>query len=150
MFRLSKKTEYALLALQNLAQREGELVSVKELAQKLDISFEFLSKTMQLLMKKGLVQSYQGIRGGYVLSKPAIEIKLMEVVNALKESINIVDCLPNTKQKTDECTRGSHCSIKNHLYLIQKKIDDIFINTSIYDIATIDSESKLSENHSKQ
>ncbi len=149
MFRLSKKTEYALLALQNLALREGELISVKELAQNLDISFEFLSKTMQLLMRKGLVQSHQGIKGGYVLSKPAKEIKLMEVINALKESISIVDCFANSKNTTDECSRGSHCTIKKHLYFIQNKIDDIFLNTTIYDIATIDFEAKLTESNSK-
>lgn len=135
MFRLSKKTEYALLALQRLAKNEESALSVKELAMELGISFEFLSKTMQKLSKKGLVQSLQGIKGGYYLSKPATEIKLMEVIESLNENVNIVDCFSASTSEND-CSRDSDCSIKNHLFLIQKKIDDIFLTTTVYDLAT--------------
>ncbi len=134
MFRLSKKTEYALLALQKLAQNEDNLISVKELATELGISFEFLSKTMQRLAKKGLVQSQQGIKGGYHLSKPADDIKLMEVINSLNENVSIVDCF-SVENEENDCNRGSDCTIKHHLFLIQQKIDDIFLTTTINDLA---------------
>ena len=138
MFRLSKKTEYAFLALQRLAKNQESPLSVKELALELGISFEFLSKTMQKLAKKGLVQSLQGIKGGYYLSKPANDIKLMEVIESLNENVNIVDCF-SAKSTDNDCSRDSDCSIKNHLFLIQKKIDDLFLTTSSYDLATTSS-----------
>lgn len=139
MFRLSKKVEYGILSLQYLADREGMTVSVKEIAANLSLSFEFLSKTMQILMKKNLIHSQQGIKGGYILSKPAKDISLNDVVYALDSSPKLVECMEGDKGH-ENCERADTCSIRSPLVTIQQKIDDLFQNTTLADLKTIKTE----------
>ncbi|MDX9789654.1 MAG: Rrf2 family transcriptional regulator [Candidatus Kapaibacterium sp.] len=142
MLKLSKKAEYAILAMQYLAENPGEKLNAKEIASNLDLSFEFLSKTMQALMKSGLVESQQGVKGGYLLTKEPENINLMEIINATEERIGIVDCLNGDEE---ECIRNNHCVIKDPMLKIQKLIDKIFIETSLQELATGDLE-KFSAN----
>lgn len=132
MLKLSKKAEYAILAMQYLAENPGEKLNAKEIALRLDLSFEFLSKTMQALNKCGLVESQQGVKGGYKLSKESKDISLMEIINATDEKIGIVDCL---NANEDDCMRNDSCLIKNPMHKIQKLIDNIFVGTSLNDLA---------------
>lgn len=139
MFRLSKKVEYGILSLQYLADREGMTVPAKEIAANLSLSFEFLSKTMQILMKKNLIISQQGIKGGYTLSKPANMISLNDVVYALDSSPKLVECMDGIDGH-ENCERLDTCSIRSPLVTIQNKIDDLFENTKLSDLKTIKTE----------
>lgn len=139
MFRLSKKVEYGILSLQYLADREGMTVPAKEIASHLSLSFEFLSKTMQILMKKNLIVSQQGIKGGYTLSKPAKMISLNDIVYALDSSPKLVECMEGIEGH-ENCERLDNCSIRSPLVKIQNKIDDLFENTKLSDLKTIKTE----------
>ena len=139
MFRLSKKVEYGILSMQYLADREGMTVPDKEIAANLSLSFEFLSKTMQILMKKNLIVSQQGIKGGYTLSKPANMISLNDVVYALDSSPKLVECMEGIDGH-ENCERLDNCSIRSPLVTIQNKIDDLFENTKLSDLKTIKTE----------
>lgn len=135
MFRLSKKVEYAIIALQYMASKENELVSAKEMSENLNISFEFLSKTLQSLMKHDLVQSHQGIKGGYSLARKSDEITLSEVINCLDEKSGIVECL--NSDKAGDCGRTTDCTIRDPMHHIQNKINNIFSNTTISELGRI-------------
>lgn len=130
MFRLSKKVEYGILSLQYLADREGTLVPAKEIAAHLDLSFEFLAKTMQTLMKKGLIASQQGIKGGYYLTKKSSDISLSDIVYALDSTPKLVECIEDHANK-DACLREGVCTIKRPLSIIQKKVDELFLQTTL-------------------
>lgn len=132
MFRLSKKVEYAILALQYMAERNESKTSVKEMSEKLNISFDFLSKTMQLLNKRGLVESLQGIRGGYILSEPSDRISIADVIRAVEDRTGIVQCF---KDGRDSCGRVDDCTIRTPMGHIQKKVDNVFESTSIKELA---------------
>lgn len=131
MLKLSKKVEYAILAIQYLAENPGDKLNAKEIAQKLNLPYGFLSKTMQSLMKSGLVNSIQGVKGGYILSEPAENISLLDIVNATDEKIAIVDCI---LLSNDICERNDYCTIKSPMYKIQKIIEGIFANTTLSDL----------------
>jgi Predicted transcriptional regulator len=62
MLRIPKKVEYGIIAICYMASNSNELFPVKEIANNLNISSEFLSKIMQNLAKSGIVESHQGIR----------------------------------------------------------------------------------------
>ena len=65
MLRLSKKTDYALMALKDLALcSEGRSLSAREIASRHDIPVELMAKVLQRLSKKGFLVSHQGTRGG--------------------------------------------------------------------------------------
>lgn len=129
MFKLSKKIEYAILALQHLSMKQGSLLTAKELSSELDVPFEFLSKSLQKLMKSGIVESVQGTKGGYQLSKPAEDISIEEVFAALDEKQAIVECASHGDE--ENCHRIASCSLKTPMSLLQSQINQIFKNTTI-------------------
>jgi len=132
MLRLSKRVEYAILAMQFMSLKSEELISAKEISENLNISFEFLSKTLQVLMKNNLVESVQGIHGGYHLAKHPDEISVSEVINALENSTGIVECMVDGK---DSCGRSDTCSIRYPMAKIQKQINEFFKRISLTEIS---------------
>jgi Rrf2 family protein len=132
MYRFSKKVEYAILALQYMAASKESQVSAKEMSEHLNISFEFLSKTLQTLMKYGLVLSHQGIKGGYMLAKDAKDISITDIVNSLEKRNGLVECISNGNN--DGCGRVADCTIREPLKKIQRSIEKIFDNTTVAEL----------------
>lgn len=131
MLKLSKKVEYAILGLQYMANNIERHISAKEIAEKLNLSFEFLSKTLQTLMKSGLIRSRQGLRGGYELLVAPEKISLANLIEALDGKTGIVECLSNGKSN---CGRTLDCTIREPMIQIQKKINEIFDKTTIAEL----------------
>ena len=131
MVRLSKKTEYALLALQYIGTHRNDVVSAKEISNKMNIPFEYLSKTMQILMKHGIVISKQGKAGGYRLAKTSDEISIADVIQAIEEknAMEIDEWLYNLKKTT--CNRLEICTIRNPLKELQSKIEKMLNTTKL-------------------
>ena len=83
---LSKPSVYAIRSLLYLVAREKEnaFVSIRELATELDISFHFLTKILQKLSEKGIVQSSRGATGGIILKRPSASIRMAEIVSIIE------------------------------------------------------------------
>jgi Rrf2 family protein len=113
--------------MQYLAQKKDELVTAKQMAEDLQVSFEFLAKTLQTLKRKGLVNTIQGMKGGYALCKDASEITLMDIIVSLEKHPEIVECGPESDH--DNCDRKDFCTIRHPMMIIQEKIDTIFNST---------------------
>ncbi|MCX6154231.1 MAG: Rrf2 family transcriptional regulator [Candidatus Kapabacteria bacterium] len=141
MFKFSRKIEYGILALQYMAGRKQELVSAKEIAENLELSFDFLAKTLQTLMKRGLVASHQGIHGGYLLAKDADKISISEIIRSLEKNISIVECSPSIDEAS--CSRMKNCTIRGPLLKIEKKMLLYLEQTSIAEISQHDKKTKL-------
>ena len=93
MLRLSKKADYALMAMKHLAlQADRGSASAREIAQHYDIPVELLAKVLQRLVRRGLLASHQGTRGGYLLSRPAGAISVSEVIQAIDGPLTITAC----------------------------------------------------------
>lgn len=131
MIRFSKKIEYALGALQYLGTHPNDSFSAREISEQLDIPYEFLSKTMQQLARFGLVNSNQGVKGGYRLTNPPENIKFTDILKALDEDAGIVTCFA---EDDETCKRSSICLIKSPMSLIQSRIDEIIASTTLADI----------------
>ena len=72
MLRLSKKADYALMAMKHLTVRiDAPSASAREIAEAYDIPVELMAKVLQRLVRRGLLTSHQGTRGGYRLSRSA-------------------------------------------------------------------------------
>ncbi|MEO1131707.1 MAG: Rrf2 family transcriptional regulator [Cyanobacteria bacterium J06639_1] len=83
---LSCKSEYALLALFELAQhyRDGEPQQIKAIAAAQDIPERYLEQLLAALRRQGLVRSQRGAKGGYVLDREPWQIDLYEVVQSIE------------------------------------------------------------------
>src|SRR5207247_3077081 len=108
MFRLSKKSDYGLIALKHLAQHNEESISGREVAAQYRIRAELLAKVLQRLVRKGLLASHQGINGGYILAKDPETISIVDVVEALEGPISITPC-----ERGDDCQQLQMCSVRD-------------------------------------
>jgi Rrf2 family transcriptional regulator, iron-sulfur cluster assembly transcription factor len=80
----SKKCEYGLQAVLYLSTRNrGEVVSSDEIARKLNIPKEFVSKILQSLTESGIISSKKGKSGGFILAKDPSRIRLIDIVAAI-------------------------------------------------------------------
>ncbi len=87
--RLSTKGRYAMVALADLAiQPPGKLVSLGEIARRQDISLPYLEQLFVKLRKGGLVESVRGPGGGYRLARPAAQIRVVDVLTAVDETVS--------------------------------------------------------------
>ena len=86
-------------------ERGTEPTSLKEIAGRQDLSYRYLEQIMLKLRATGLVRSVRGAGGGFVLARPASQISLAEVVEALEGRICLVDCTEDASL----CDRSSSC-----------------------------------------
>jgi Rrf2 family protein len=80
---ITSKSRYAVVAMAELARSGQRPVPIKELAERRGIPEQFLEQLFSTLRRSGLLTSHRGMKGGYTLSRPADEITVLEVVQAL-------------------------------------------------------------------
>ena len=83
MISITSKSRYAVVAMAELARSGDKPVPVKELAERREIPDQFLEQLFSTLRRAGLLTSHRGSKGGYTLARPAAEITVLEVVQAL-------------------------------------------------------------------
>jgi Rrf2 family transcriptional regulator, nitric oxide-sensitive transcriptional repressor len=89
---ITQSAEYGLRASVVLARSEGSAMTAPQLAEVAKIPVHYLSKILQELRRAGIVSSQRGTGGGFVLAKPAAEITVLQVVNALDPIERIRTC----------------------------------------------------------
>jgi Rrf2 family protein len=132
LLRLSKKADYALMAVRHLALKTGpSSASAREIAEHYDIPIELMAKVLQRLVRAGLLLSTQGTRGGYTLSRPSIAISVADVIQAIDGPFTVTAC---STEKTD-CEQYSKCSIRDPLWQIRERIATTLGTVSIAEMA---------------
>ena len=119
MLRLSKKSDYALMAVKHLATRaDGGAASAREISEAYAIPLELLAKVLQRLVRARLLVSVQGTRGGYRLGKPAAQISVADVIQAVDGPVTVTACSPDDHA----CGQFTTCSIRDPLWKIKNRI----------------------------
>ena len=105
--KMSTKGRYAVMAMIDIGENaNGKPVSLSEIAERQDISQEYLEQLFGKLRRSGLVTSARGPGGGYVLARDASEINMSEVILAVDEDIRITRC---DGSAVDGCVKGERC-----------------------------------------
>jgi Rrf2 family protein len=132
MLRLSKKADYALLAMRHLAaHRDRGAMSSRELAEAYDIPPELLAKVLQKLVRGRLLVSVQGIHGGYALERPAERISVADVIQAVDGPLTVTAC----SEADRSCDQYSKCNIRDPLWRIKDRIVSALSATSVAELA---------------
>ena len=134
MFQLSKKVEYALIAVRHMAvHSNGKIHTTKEIADRYHIPYELLAKLMQKLAKKRFIRSHQGVHGGYTLACNPFELQISAIIRAIedKESVTIIQC---EAESPDNCLIHQMCTIKNPLVKLQGNINRVFDQLTIMEM----------------
>lgn len=87
MISITSKSRYAVVAMAELARSADRPVPIKELSERRGIPDQFLEQLFSTLRRAGLLTSHRGMKGGYTLARPADEITVLEVVQALDGKI---------------------------------------------------------------
>jgi Rrf2 family protein len=93
MFKISEAAALALHTAGLLAAQPDRLVTTRDVATRFKVSQAHLSKVMQRLVKVGLIRSSRGPGGGFGLNKPAAEITLLNVYEAIEGPLELNRCL---------------------------------------------------------
>lgn len=134
MLKLSKKAEYALMAAKFMALKNSSgYSSAKEISESYQIPFQLVAKVLQNLVKSDIAISAKGANGGFSLSRKADHISLLDIIKAVETDFKIVDCMQANGSSAD-CSNFDCCKIRDPLAEIQRKIDKVFIETSLAQI----------------
>ncbi len=129
---LSKSCVYGLRASLYLAtSQKKEYTSIKEMSEKLDISFHFLTKTLQKLTASDLLESLQGPKGGVRLARPGSAISLLDIVVAIDGNDLLTSCVLGLPG----CGKEKPCPLHEMWATTRGKIKDMLETTSLIEMA---------------
>lgn len=134
MLRISQKLEYATRAMIELAGRQAEeaLVPAREIAVAQQIPLRFLEQQLGTLAKAGLIESHRGAGGGCRLARPAAEISMGEIADAIEGAFYPMFCL---EPGDETCFQDSRCGLQGLWDEVQGAVRDVFAKTTVADLA---------------
>ena len=128
MIKLSRRVEYGLIALLHMDQAgDRRLVTAKEVAKVYGTPPELMGKVLQSLARAGLVESIQGSRGGYRLTRPVDGLSVGDVIEALEGPIYLTPCC----SEGDVCRQEAACNIKVPVRRIQEVLQRFIYGLSL-------------------
>ncbi|GAC1663001.1 MAG: SUF system Fe-S cluster assembly regulator [Candidatus Acidiferrum sp.] len=128
MFKLSKKADYALIAVKHLATHRGQhACSANEVAEEYGISATLMAKVLQKLAHHSLVAAKHGASGGYQLAKDPEQISALDVISAIDGPVLITSCVTNH----GNCDATEKCSIREPLRRVNESILQVLSTVTI-------------------
>ena len=107
-------------------------ISLTEISVRQNISLAYLEQIFIKLKNKKLVKSLRGASGGYILEKPASEIKISNIIYAVDEEVKMLNCKKNSKKG---CTNKSTKCITHNLWdELDQHINSFFEKVKLQDI----------------
>ncbi len=129
--KLSTRTRYGMRAMLELAKKQGKSpLQIKIIAQRQDISVKYLEQLIAVLKSAGFVRSIRGSRGGYVLARPANQIKLSDIFNTLEGPVTTVECIENDNY----CGRVADCVLRDVWLQLQEAIVNVLAALTLQDL----------------
>ena len=130
MLKITKRTEYALIALSHIESYDKKaLISSKDIAKQYNIPKELMAKTLQLMAKIGYIKATKGPHGGYQSNIKSEDISLKNFIESIEGPLGLIDC-----QINDECTQFSACNIKKPIKRINDNLLNFLDNISLVEI----------------
>ncbi len=122
MLRLTKQTDYAIVLMCRLAASAdvGGVQNARDLAGAVQLPLPTVSKILKLLARAELLFSQRGVKGGYSLARPATEIAIRDIIEALEGPIAITECLDDAGGCGIECS----CPVKGNWGRINDAVRD--------------------------
>src|SRR5690554_761270 len=127
MLRVTRLTDYATVVLTVLAAEPGRVLSAAELAERAGLEAPTVSKLLKPLAQAGLLEAFRGAHGGYRLSRPAEDISLISIVEAMEGPLAMTECsLDDTS-----CGIASQCGARANWRRINDIVADALRSVSL-------------------
>jgi len=130
--KLTRGGEYGIRGVLYLAQQDdGKVSMLSAIAKTQDVPPRFLAKIFQALAKAGVVKSHRGAKGGFSLARPAAEISVREVIEAVEGPVHLNACLAGV----GECARDQICPLHGVWGEAQEKMMSVLATSNFADLA---------------
>ncbi|MCH2082229.1 MAG: Rrf2 family transcriptional regulator [Saprospiraceae bacterium] len=146
--KISAQDEYGLRILLRLAENGNEEgLSIAQLSEVEGLSASYAAKLTRILRMAGLIQSTRGQKGGYILSKPADEISVKEVLYALDGTLYDPSFCDAHSGSVKFCTNSVDCSVRSLWKIVQISVDRVLEQVTLADLLSteIDSTNALQQ-----
>jgi Rrf2 family protein len=129
--KISTKGRYGTRALLDVAMYQDEgPVQLKAIAERQQISVSYLEHIVAPLISAGILRSVRGVNGGVLLARPAKEIKMSEVIQALEGSVAPAVCVDDP----GVCPRSDHCATRDIWSEMKKAMYSVLESTTVHDL----------------
>ncbi len=130
MLRVSRLTDYATVVMTCIAAHPDDVLSTAQIADETRLELPTVSKLLKLLGHAGLVESFRGVNGGYRLARPAGEITLAQIVEALEGPLGMTEC----SVAVGQCDRESLCGVRSNWQHVNSVVDSALRAVSLSDM----------------
>jgi Rrf2 family protein len=132
--RITTWAEYGVICALNLAKREQDgPVTGREIAAQEKLPADYVEQILLRLRRADVIRSTRGAHGGYMLSRPASEISIRDVIQASELETFDLHCISHPVEE-DRCSSAHTCSIRPVWILLQRKIDDVLDSVFLSDL----------------
>jgi Rrf2 family protein len=165
MFRISRKADYAVLIMCQLALRERQLrteaehaeaeslppISAQEIASGGELSKSLTANIMKVLTRHGLLESVRGVSGGYRLAGNAQDITLSQILEAVEGPLALVECASHisfqtpvpkatshTSQTSENCALTHCCPSRRAMRVVHQRIANLFDEITLSELIEMD------------
>ena len=131
--KLTTKGRYAVMAMADIASFEGKRpISLTEISIRQNISLSYLEQLFLKLKNKNLVKSIRGSNGGYVLDKPASDIRISNIIYAVDEKVKTLNCKRDSKKGCNN--KSAKCITHNLWDELEEHINNFFEKVKLEDV----------------
>lgn len=124
---LTKDTDYAVRALLILAQNTQGFMSAREIADTDRMPYQYMRKVLQVLMKKGYIESKEGGQGGFKIKGQISQMGLNDIIRLFQGEIQLTECM----FRKNICHNKANCVLRKSLVKIERKVIDEFKGITI-------------------
>jgi Rrf2 family protein len=132
MMKITRMGEYAVLGLIYVSQQEGKKVLIREVSGNLGLPQKFMAKIFQRLAKYGILRSYRGKGGGFILNVAPESLTLRAIIEAVQGPSIIMWCVAGEVQ----CHRYLRCPLEDIFKKAQELLDEHFDNITLEGLAS--------------
>ena len=132
MFRLNRLTDYGVVVLSQMSRNPNDLRTAPQISRQTGVPLPTVAKLLNALAHEHLIESHRGATGGYTLSRPAEEISVAEVIQALEGPIALTACVEGSE---DECGVEALCPMRGNWDRVNKAIYGALSEVTLADMA---------------
>ena len=126
--RLTRAADYGIRAMLHVGSLPDGTVALKDdIAAAEGIPASFTAKILRQLVKAGLLRSARGVRGGFGLARPASEVSLLQIVEAIEGPIALTMCSPDP----ENCSLSHDCPVSVVWFEVQRQMTDLLGATDL-------------------
>ena len=132
MFRLNRLTDYGVVVLTQMSRDPNDLRTAPQISQGTGVPLPTVAKLLNALAHEDLIQSHRGAAGGYTLRRPAEEISVAEIIQALEGPIALTACVEGSE---DDCGVAALCPMRGNWDRVNKAIYGALSEVTLADMA---------------